>query len=59
MKIIGWGEEGGIKYWICANSWGKSWGESGYFKIKEGNSGIDQATFGCTPDLSSIQNEFL
>ena len=30
VKIVGWGVEGGINYWICANSWGTSWGDGGY-----------------------------
>jgi hypothetical protein len=38
VKIVGWGEdtqdEQLIKYWICANSWGPRWGDSGYFKIQ-------------------------
>ena len=33
IKVVGWGVEGGIKYWIGANSWGIKWGEEGYFRI--------------------------
>lgn len=33
VKIIGWGHSGETEYWIVANSWGTSWGESGYFRI--------------------------
>lgn len=53
VKIVGWGVQGSTKYWICANSWGTSWGESGYFKIQEGDCGIDQAAFGCVPNVSA------
>ncbi|KAL0245963.1 hypothetical protein GEMRC1_007179 [Eukaryota sp. GEM-RC1] len=36
VKMIGWGVENGQKYWLVANSWGTSWGESGHFRIRRG-----------------------
>jgi cathepsin B len=34
IKILGWGTESGMDYWLCANSWGTDWGLDGFFKIK-------------------------
>ncbi|CAJ0594153.1 unnamed protein product [Cylicocyclus nassatus] len=36
VKIIGWGVENGVKYWLVANSWNYDWGEDGFFKILRG-----------------------
>eukprot|EP00823_Brevimastigomonas_motovehiculus_P000002 TRINITY_DN0_c0_g1_i2.p1 TRINITY_DN0_c0_g1~~TRINITY_DN0_c0_g1_i2.p1 ORF type:complete len:322 (-),score=82.14 TRINITY_DN0_c0_g1_i2:96-1037(-) len=38
IKCVGWGydQTSQLKYWICANSWGTSWGLQGYFWIKKG-----------------------
>ncbi|CAP35381.2 Protein CBG17829 [Caenorhabditis briggsae] len=36
IKIIGWGTQNGIPYWLIANSWGTKWGENGFFKIRRG-----------------------
>jgi hypothetical protein len=37
VKIIGWGVENKIPYWIVANSWGSRWGAlGGFFKILRG-----------------------
>ena len=40
IKIIGWGVDNKngreVKYWLCANSWGRDWGDNGFFKIKRG-----------------------
>jgi cathepsin B len=51
IKILGWGTEGGLNYWICANSWGTGWGEKGFFRIAFGECGIDSAVYGCTPKI--------
>jgi cathepsin B len=51
VKIVGYGVENGVGYWTCANSWGDKWGESGFFKIKQGDCGIDSAAYACTPDV--------
>lgn len=53
IKLVGWGQEGDLNYWICANSWGDKWGEKGFFRIAWHNCGIDATVMGCTPDLKS------
>ena len=41
VKIVGWGKSGTTNYWIVANSWGTTWGISGFFWIAFGQCGID------------------
>lgn len=53
VKIVGWGNENGTNYWICANSWGTAWGEDGFFRIAFGQVGIDSDVYACTPDTAS------
>ncbi|NP_001281168.1 cathepsin B isoform X2 [Cynoglossus semilaevis] len=37
IKVLGWGEENGTPYWLCANSWNTDWGDNGFFKILRGS----------------------
>jgi cathepsin B len=34
VKVIGWGSELSKFYWVVQNSWGPSWGENGFFRIR-------------------------
>ncbi|XP_016121449.1 cathepsin B-like, partial [Sinocyclocheilus grahami] len=36
IKILGWGEENSVPYWLAANSWNTDWGDNGFFKILRG-----------------------
>jgi len=43
VAIVGYNDDPG--YWICKNSWGKGWGEDGFFNIKYGECGLDNRAY--------------
>ncbi|VDM94666.1 unnamed protein product, partial [Onchocerca ochengi] len=35
VKMLGWGEENNQKYWLYMNTWGRHWGEYGFFRASQ------------------------
>jgi len=52
IKLVGYGEENGEKYWICANSWNVDWGEKGFFRIRRGHNdcGMEVISYAGLPE---------
>jgi C1A family cysteine protease len=54
VEIVGYGTENGIDYWKVRNSWGNSWGESGYIRIQKSSSTNDIGVCGLASEPSYI-----
>ena len=39
-RVVGWGIEKDTPYWLVVNSWNKSWGDNGTFKVLRGSDEI-------------------
>lgn len=59
IRIVGWGEENGVKFWWVANSWGMDWGLQGYFRIKLGVCDIEKNVMALIPDIKGFPVDIL
>jgi cathepsin B len=61
VKVIGWGTENSVDYWLVANSWNTTWGLDGLFKIRRGNNacGIEKMgpPYAGIPDVAASRSE--
>jgi hypothetical protein len=49
IQAVGYGTDKGENYWLVRNSWGGSWGESGYIRIGRTNSSTPKCDTDTTP----------
>lgn len=59
VLVVGWGRDEalGKDYWVCMNSWGADWGESGFFRIQRGTNEcqIEENVVVGFPDMPQIR----
>lgn len=60
VKIIGWGVENGVPYWLATNMWSQDWGERGLFKILRGynHAEIEMHVLAGIPRLTEAKHKF-
>jgi cathepsin B len=58
MRIIGWGVEDGVKYWLFVNTWNQEWGDKGLIKIIRGidEMSIESNVVAGIPILKGVTN---
>lgn len=60
IRIVGWGNDPKMPYWLCANSWGTQWGEQGYYRMQMANDMLatEHNHLGLIPQVPGVMRHF-